>query len=317
MNYGGILKKAWDISWKNKILWLFALFAPIVGTASMNFSSRYSSSSNDFQSFGHNIDETSIIIFIILAIIIGLMIAAISVVLNLYGTSGTILGTTQVIEEGTKPKFKELIKRSNSYILPLFLVKLALIVLNVAIAVGVIIGTVLTLGILLCCLIFLAPVFYLVYIFISFVFIALIKENLQFTDAFTRGWELFRDNFSENVVWTLIIGIGHYIIMIVTTLILLLCLGLVGASIAGIASGGDAILVAGLIVVSLITLVYLAFYIVFNAFMNSYIWSILILVYNEFAFKAEAKSTIEVPVIEEVIEKPKKVKKEVKEKDTK
>ena len=72
MNFGEIFSKSWKIIWKNKILWIFGIFAAILngggsGASSANGNSgvNFSTSGNDwqemfprFEQFGYSIERT-------------------------------------------------------------------------------------------------------------------------------------------------------------------------------------------------------------------------------------------------------------------
>ncbi len=293
MNFGEILKKAWNISWKNKLLWLFALFGPLAGGASGKFNSSNYNFPNknlpnhnfsgdwgyEISNFFNSIND----VFLILGIIgFILVIVVISIVLNLYGTAGVILGTSAAIEEGKKPKFKELIKASNPYFWKLLLLKVVLFLLGIAALIAFIIGSVVTLGMLVCIVILLIPVFYLVNIYLGFVYIALVKDNLDMMEAFKKAWVLFRDNFTNNIIWSLIIGIGKFVLNVIVIIIMIIFFVVMMILIAAIGESNSVILVALAILVGLMILAYVIFLFFFSALESSFIWSTIILIYNEF-----------------------------------
>jgi hypothetical protein len=206
----------------------------------------------------------------------------ISIILNIYGTAGAILGTSGVIEKDEKPKFKELIKASNPYFWKLLLFNVVLFLLGVAAVIAFIIGSVMTLGLLVCLVILLIPVFYLVNIYLGFVYTALVKDNLDMMEAFKKAWELFRDNFTNNIIWALIIGIGKFVINVVVGLVMLVIGVLFAVVVAGVVDNGSGVLIALSIILGLMLVAYVIFLIVFSALQNSFIWSTIILIYNEY-----------------------------------
>ena len=298
MNFGEILKKAWNVSWKNKLLWLFALFGPLAGGTSFNFnSSNYRFSDHDMGSYqysgdwGYQISEffnNINSIFLILAIVgFVLVMIVISVILNIYGTAGVILGTSGVIAEDKKPKFKELIKSSSPYFWKLLLLNVVLFLLGIAAFIAFIIGTVMTLGLLVCLIILLIPVFYLVNIYLGFVYVAMVKDNLNLMEAFKKAWELFRDNFTNNIIWALIIGIGKFVINMIVGLVMIVIGVLLAIVIAAAVDQTSGILIALAIVLGLMMLAYVIFLFVFSAFESSFVWSTIILIYNEYDSEKE------------------------------
>jgi hypothetical protein len=245
-NFGDVLTKAWQITWKNKVLWIFGILAGC-GTSSGSFNNNFSNTSSwqedssslppdvvrglgPVQEF-FNSTNVAAIVAVILCLICVVMLAAIF--LSTIGRIGLIKGAAQA-EAGRTFAFGELWGESQPYFwrvfwlnflagLPFFVLILAIVVGGL-IAVGGVAGIAETtnedaifavliplLGgslILFCCL-------SLVSIVIQFIvnqgYNAIILEEQGIVEGFKRGWDVIVKNIGP----MLLMGVMLYIIRLV------------------------------------------------------------------------------------------------------
>ncbi|HSR48085.1 MAG TPA: hypothetical protein VLL77_08865 [Anaerolineales bacterium] len=225
MDYGGILKRSWDITWKNKGLWILGILAGCTaGNGNPSQTSSYQFSRSDFVNVDPYLrsvpEETWILVAIGLVMVFLLVMAAV-IVLGILGQAGLIAGVARADETGSVslgeawrggvPHFWKLLGLA---------LLLFLLVLVVALAVGLF--TVLSFGLAFLCLLplicLLIPVGVLIAAYLSLVQNGIVLENLGVFQAFERAWQILRANFWPIVAMALIlllIGLVAGIVMAV------------------------------------------------------------------------------------------------------
>lgn len=241
MDYGGILRKSWEITWKNKGLWILGILAGCTsGNANPSQTSSYQfsqSDMNNFQPYVGNVPEETWILVVACLVIIGLLIMAAVIVLGILGQAGLISGVAQADEKGSVtlgeawrgglPHFWRL--------LGLALLIFA-VVLVVALAAGLFAAVTLGIGVLcllpLICL--LIPASVLISAYISLVQNAIVLENLGVFRAFARAWEILRETFWPIVAMALILLLIGFVAGIVVSLpMFLVALPMIAVAAAG------------------------------------------------------------------------------------
>ena len=231
MDFGNILKRAWEIIWNHKILWLFGILASCGsgGGGGGNFGFSGSASGGDFGGLPPNIQrfffnfERAVErirpeqIFAIAAgiIVFAFVLAIVFFFLRTLGRVALIKGAYQA-ELGEKLSFSQLFNDSKPYYwralgLSLLLGILVLIVAFSGFVLFSIFG-VITFGIgllliipLICLLI---PIAIGYGIFVEFANNALIIEDLGIGDALQRGWNVLRANLGNVAMMAFILIIG-------------------------------------------------------------------------------------------------------------
>lgn len=253
MDYGKVLGRAWEITWRWKVLWIFGFLASLgQGGGGGGGSSSYQFSGDEI-----NIDKwtggspeifwTSIS-GVILAIICLLFILAIIIwVISVISRGALIAGVVQVEDEGStsfrqawaagRKKFWTLFGLGVLATIPLiFLVLIGIAFMFVGIAAGIgildtqeaagistIVMFALVCGCLSCCV--LVPLVIVLEQVRVYGERGAILEDLGWIDAFKRGWQVFKDNLGPTIVlWIIffIIGIIIFAISFVVILILVL-----------------------------------------------------------------------------------------------
>ncbi|MBN1453994.1 MAG: hypothetical protein JW963_23465 [Anaerolineales bacterium] len=223
-NFGEVLTRAWQITWKYKVLWIFGILAGCTngggGSGGGGRNSDYSTGPSDFdvppelQRFVYQmenfadwaVDNWWIFILIGLAV---LLLVVISIFLGTIGRIGLIKGSYEAEMGAEKLALGELFSTSMPYFWRVFglsfLIGLAFFVLILPL---VLIG-VLTAGVGFLCLLplicILIPVSWAVGVIVEQSNRAIVLENLSLFDGLKRGWEISKSNIGPLIVMALIL----------------------------------------------------------------------------------------------------------------
>jgi len=243
MDYGKVLSRAWEITWRWKVLWILGFLAALGsggGGGSGSGSSSYTASGEEWRSwFGHTYYgpefPAGVIAAIVgigcLALIIGIAIWVVSVIAR----GGLIAGVQQVEEEGQTSfgqawkagarRFWSLFGISFLAAIPIIIlvavgiVALILLIVPVAsatnasdatIAMGIL-TPILCGGVFCCGMVIVAVILQQIRIYAER---AAVLEELGWIEAFVRGWNVLRANLGTTLVfWAIFfaIGIGLFI----------------------------------------------------------------------------------------------------------
>jgi hypothetical protein len=225
-NFGEVLTRAWQITWKYKVLWIFGILAGCTnggggggggGGGNTSYSTgpsegwnvppeiqRLVSSMEDFVEW--MADNLWIFILIGLAV---LVLIVVSVFLGTIGRIGLIKGSYEAEMGAESLVFGEMFSASMPYFWRVFglsfLIGLAFLVLLIPF---VLIG-VLTAGVGFLCLLplicILIPISWAVGVIIEQSNRAIVLENLGMFDGLKRGWEISRSNIGPLIVMALIL----------------------------------------------------------------------------------------------------------------
>ena len=243
MDFGEILTRAWQIIWKNRVLWLFGVLASCTsqgnysgsfsGSGGGEFSGDFNNPAGEFQgkvppafeNFARWIEGIPEETFILVAAAIVCLAIILSIVFYLISTYGrvTVIEGALQAERGMALTFRQLASDGAEYLWSALglnlLLGLVVFLVGMAFALIAIVATVFTFGIGLLCLIPLACLFvpigiaYSVYVELANV--ALVSDKLGVMDAIRRAWEVMRDNLGNIAVMALILVIGGGIISII------------------------------------------------------------------------------------------------------
>ena len=226
-NFGEVLTRAWQITWKYKVLWIFGILAGCTnggggGGGGGNSGYRVGPSDTNlppemkrfFHEMGNFVSwvEDNLWFFVAIMVLVFLVLMIISVFLGTIGRIGLIKGSYEA-EQGTeKLVFGELFSTSMPYFWRVFgltfLIGLAFFIILVPI---VLVGVLSVVGI--ACLIpficLLIPIGIAVGIIVEQANRAIVMEDLSMLDGLKRGWEVARSNVGPILVMALILfGIG-------------------------------------------------------------------------------------------------------------
>ena len=262
MDYGRVLKRAWEITWRWKILWILGFLAALGsggGGGSSSGSSSYSGSGDEWgRWFGHTYygpDFTAGIIALIvglgcLALIIGIAIWVVSVIAR----GGLIAGVQQVEEEGQTSfgkawragarRFWSLFGISFLTAIPIIILVVAGIVAlilwivpvasttnpsDAVVAMGIL-TPILCGGIFCCGLIIVSVILQQIRLYAER---AAVMEELGWIEAFVRGWNVLKANLGATIVF--------WVIFLVIGIVLVIAVGivLVGVAVPFVAIGAN------------------------------------------------------------------------------
>lgn len=248
MDYGKILTRAWQITWRWKVLWIFGFLASLGsggggggGGSGVNNGSR---GAGNFPNFDISPQMGGLIIGLVcLALIIGLFLWVLSII----GRGALIAGVQQVEDEGQTSfgsawrvglsRFWTIFGIGFLAALPILIIVLVLIGVGIAVAVGA--GYNFTndvperaLGVILpalACLIPLACVTVVLAVVLAQIQLyaerAAILEGHGWIEAFKRGWQVLKTHLGPTIIfWLIFLLIGGALAAIVVGGILALAL---------------------------------------------------------------------------------------------
>jgi hypothetical protein len=283
MDISAIFKRAWEITWKYKGLWVLGILANCSGGGSQGSSNvsripEYRLDGSEFPQFERWIqsipEETWIAVGI--AVFLGLVLLALVFwVLAAIGNGGLIAGF-QTAETGETVTLASAFQMGIRYFWKLLVIQLILGLASFLVLAPVIVGggiiTFLTFGFGLICLTpllcLLVPLGIALSIYTTFTQIALIVEDLDITAAFKRSWEVLRSNPGNVIIMGLILGVGGFFVgMILAIPFMLMVLPFV----TGFLVGTDVSNIAGISVSVIGFLLYLPVLLVAGGIMRTFI----------------------------------------------
>jgi len=293
MDIAAIFKRAWEITWKHKGLWVLGFLANCSGGGSQGSSNisripEYKIGGGEFPEierwFQSVPDETWIIIGI--AVVCGLLLLALLFwVLAAIGNGGLIAGF-QMAETGESVTLGSAFQQGISYFWKLLVIQLiiglaSLLVFGSGI-IGGVLFSILTLGLGLICLIplicLLIPLGFAISIYTLLTQIALIVEELDIGAAFRRAWEIFRSNPGQIILMGLILGVGGFVVGLILAIPFFL---MVLPFVAGLVMGTDTSSLTGLTMTMIGILLYLPVLLIAGAIMRTFITGSWTLTYRD------------------------------------
>jgi hypothetical protein len=261
LDYGNILRRAWNITWKHKILWLFGILAGLVGAGAGNPGGRGPDINYQFnyqdpdlppgirRLFGNvDLDQNVILAIIAGLACVALIVFVVFVVLAVIGRGGLIGGIRLADQQG-RVSFGEAWGIGLSKFLPVFLIGLVVWV------VGLLITGASTLLAATICLLPLACVGFLLVavlgVWTQLAQIAAVKEGLDVFGALGRAWQVIRDNLASIIILGLIlvvinVVVGFLLAAPIVAIVFPAVVGLIFLSNQAAIAGNLGLIVAGL-----------------------------------------------------------------------
>ena len=243
MDFGKVLSRAWQITWRWKVLWILGFLASLGGGGGGGGGNFYSSSAGDMDAsqwpgWTPGAEFWTALAGIVLALLcLGLFIAIALWVVSIIARGGLIAGVQQVEDEGEtgfrqawrvgRSRFWRLLGIGFLASLPMIIIGLLLLVAGIwtFFAVGAAVAgaesgfdalgmiaplaiiTAVCFGGLACCgLIILSIILQQIRIYAER---AAILEDLPWIDAFKRGWQVLKDNLGPTIIlWLIFFAIG-------------------------------------------------------------------------------------------------------------
>lgn len=300
LDFGNILTRAWNIAWRNRVLWLFGVLAGCGrgGGGGFDRSSLPITPEGQFvlppelERTFDNIDPT---VFIVAALCLGLLIFVIVVVAQTLGIGGLIGGIDRADAAGSV-SFGEAWSIATAKFLPLLGLTLIIAVITIiAVLIVIVPGVILSvatfgLGLLcflplICIFVIIAMLFGLV---VQFAQIGVVVDNLPVFDSLRRGWEVFRANLANTIILAIIVGVIGIVVSLVLALPLLLVVLPAIAGIAGFATENQALGMGGLIFALVCFCLYLPVLVVLSGILQAWMTSAFTLAYKTFTRPAAA-----------------------------
>ncbi len=296
MDYGEVLRRAWQITWKYKGLWVLGILSSCSGGGGGGGGGANSQASGfrgyqsggqefpQFQRFLNSIPPETWIIIAIVAVLLILVIGLALLVLGVIGDGG-LIGAFNVADSGGETGLGQAFRMGSTYFWKLLGVRVLFWILGIAVgfvvAIAVILLVIGTLGIGLLCLIPLAivliPVGLIVGVYVMLTQIALVIENLGVFDAFRRAWEVLKANLGTIIVMGLIVIVGSWLVGLILAVPLIAIVLPVGFALA---FGTQTTANSGLIFAGLCLVVYLPVLIVLNGILRTYVTGVWTLTYR-------------------------------------
>jgi hypothetical protein len=312
MDYGWVLKRAWEITWKFKGLWVLGILASCSagggggghGGGSSGTGSQFNGESDprflQLQHWIESIPEQTWILIAVVAGIVVLVLALVALVLGILGQGGLIAGFNQAETNGTvtlgeafrigKANFWRLLGVRAIF----WLAGILLGILFAAVAITTVLGT---LGIGLICLIpllcLLIPVGALVGVYVMLTQVALVTEALGVKESFLRSWEVMKASVGPVIVIGLIVVFGSAVIGLVLAFPLIAA---VLPAAAGLAFGTDQSTTTGLVTAGVCLVIYLPLLIVANGVLQTYVTGVWTLSWRQWTGRAKGVPALPVVV---------------------
>jgi hypothetical protein len=228
MDYGNVLKKGWEITWKNKGLWILGILSGCTsgaGNPSQSFS--YQTSGQEYpgleRAFSSIPQETWILIAVGI-VIVAFLFAAIAIILSILGQAGLIAGVAKADETGSV-RLSEAWKGG----LPHFwrLLGLALLLVAIVLVIALVVGimVVVTFGLGMLCLLPLLcvaiPLALVLSGYLSLVQNGIVLGRQGVFEALGRSWGLLKANLWPVVLLAVILWVVGLVAGLVISLPLL------------------------------------------------------------------------------------------------
>ena len=284
MDISAIFKRAWEITWKHKGLWVLGILANCSGggssqgSSNLSRTSQYSVGGGEFpqiERWFQTIPEEAWIA-IGIAVVCGMLLLALLFWILAAIANGGLIAGFQMAETGETVTLASTFQQGIRYFWKLLVIQLILGLASLVVFVPVIFGgalmSILTLGIALLCFIpllcLLVPLGIALTIYTLLTQIALIVEELDIVAAFQRAWEVFRSNLGQVVVMGLILGIGGFVVGLILAIPFIL---MALPFITGLIVGTDTSSLTGLSVTIIGILIYLPVLLVAGGIMRTFI----------------------------------------------
>jgi len=212
-DFGEVLTRAWQITWKHKILWVFGLLSMLVGL--LFFPLGFAPALSVF--LAEDIPfwiEQPVYLFVFFGIFVLLMVA--SFFIGALTQAAISVGALRAEQDGETITFNETLRAS----LPYFWRFMGIMALLAGGVLLVMLGffavqtlvSLLTLGLGAMCLVplqfLLYPLMIVAYAWQEQALASIVVDDLSVIEAAKRGWEVFRHNLMPVVLITLILYLG-------------------------------------------------------------------------------------------------------------
>ena len=292
LDFGGLLRRAWQLTWNNKILWLFGIFSALMAGGNNNGPSggprfQFDNPRGVLPSNMQNIDQTTL--WLILAgiaaviIIIGLVL----IILSVLGRGG-LIGGLRLAETQGRVSFGEAFAIGRDKFWTVLGLGLVVWVLGILVAImSVILVATLCLA-PLACVGFLLLI--LLGLYARLAQIVAINDNVGLSEALSRTLKYSQANLGQNIILGLILVVIQFVLNFVLALpfiavALPIILAYLGYANESQFAGGAGLAVAGLCVV-----IYLPILILIGGVVECWVMACWTLAYRTLTGQSPATS---------------------------
>ena len=311
-DFGEVIAKAWKITWKHKVLWIFGILAGCNRGSGGNFNNSYSGNGSGTGSGPGSIPnlppdvmrafdqvEQNLIPIIAITVAVLCIFWLVAFFLGTIGKVGLIRGAAQADGGAEKLAFGKLWSESLPYFWRMFGLSLlvtipVLFIVLVPLGVGIYFlvtasesaSPEMALGIIplfLGCLCLLVPVMWVIGMIVRQAENAIVLEDLGILAAVTRGWEVFKANLVPIILMTILLAVIGFAIGIARAIpVLAVVLPAMFTFILGEAESWTPLIIAGACLVAYIPVSMLA-----NGILITYTESAWTLTYLRLTVKPE------------------------------
>jgi len=275
-NFGEILTRAWQIVWKNRVLWIFGILASC-GRGGANFNSSSSRGDGGFgtpsdfppqmQQLMQTIQE-NLTAFIAITVALVCIIWIITIFLSTIGKIGLIRGTSRLDGGAEGLIFGQLFSESTPYFWRMFglslIATIPFVVLATAIIAAVLAFLILIpasassgsdtppiiglglIPLLIGCFCLLIPISIVINLIVRQAENAIVLEGMNVLPAISRGWDIFRKNLGPIIIMAIIlVVIGFAVGFIIAIPVFIVVLPAIIAFAAGEAQNWTPLAIAG------------------------------------------------------------------------
>lgn len=307
MDFGEVLRRTWEITWKNKGLWILGVLAGCSASGrGSNFQASSSFRGYDFggrefpggriegmeqlQQFFNRIDETTWIAVALVILGVILVLGVVFLILGVIGQAGLIAGFIQA-DEGQAITLGEAFNLGIANFWKLLGIRVIVwvigLVVGITVAIGIIVLAVGTLGIGLICLLplicLLIPLAWGVDAYIILSMVSAVEEGLGVFDAFRKAWETLRANLGPVIIMALILILGGGIL---SAILGIPFVAVVVPAVLGFVAGTDTAVVSGLAISGLCLALAIPVFILLTGVLTTYTTGAWTLTYRRLTGKA-------------------------------
>ncbi len=281
MDYGGILKRTWQITWRNKAWWLLGILASCSGGGRGGGGTRWNISRFDERGIEGTkralnglLQSETFWIVLAVAVLLLVLLSLLFLALGVIGQGGliaafhkadqdSILTIGQAFQRGAE-QFWRLLAVQLIIGLGMFVAALVLLLPGIA-------ATILSMGLALPCLLvlvcLLVPLGLALPVYLPFTQMAIVVEGRGIADSLRRAWQVIRANLGPVLVMALILVLGSLAVQTIVSLPLLAALL---PLMTGVLLQGEA-QTAGFALAGLCVLGYLPVLIVLSGIVQTYV----------------------------------------------
>ena len=241
-DFGEVLNRAWQITWKYKVLWIFGILSGCGRGGGSGSGSSNSGNGNGnwegntpsfFQDWERGFEQAgqwmiyNWWIFILIGLVF-LVLIVLTIFLGNMGRIGLIRGTLQAESGAEQLTFGELFSGSLPYFWRVFGLSFLIGLIFFVVMIPFVLIGILTAGVGFLCLLplicILIPVSIAVGLVLELANVAIVRDNAGMWEGFQRGWDMARNNLGPVLgmaVILFVIGLGVSLVIAIPLLIVL------------------------------------------------------------------------------------------------